>query len=163
VHAIQCLETDRDHPMLTVGRLMRAIAKDARLRKQPVIDEGVTAMFGRFAQMLDGLGPTLLVVDDLHLADASSVAVLRSLAGPGGAAQVCLVASSPRTMSGLSDEPAVVLGALSAAEVHPLGIDTRRRWPRVAPPVRGSVCCVAMRSAACAHRSTTSGRWRRWC
>ncbi|MGB8859106.1 MAG: ATP-binding protein, partial [Ilumatobacteraceae bacterium] len=142
VHAIQCSETDRDHPMLTVGRLMRAIAKDAKLRKQPVIDEGVTAMFGRFAEMLDGLGPTLLVVDDLHLADTASIAVLRSLVCPGGAAQLCLVVSSPTALEGHADGPAVVLGALSADDMRPLGIDTAWRETGGHPGLLAA-CCAA--------------------
>lgn len=142
VHAIQCLASDRDHPMLAVGRLMRAIASDAKLRKQPIIDEGVTAMFGRLARMLDGLGPTLLVVDDLHLADASSMAVLRSLVGPGGAAQLCLLVSGPKTMGGPFDEETILLSALSAEDMEPLSIDTA--WSETGGhPGTLAACCAA--------------------
>lgn len=142
VHTIQCLPSDREHALLTVGRLVRSIRKTARLRDQPVVDGSVTAMFGRLALMLDDLGPAVLVVDDLHRADAESVAVLRSLAAPGGALQLCLVMSSPVALDGGADAAALELTALTEADLQPLGIGAA--WRETGGhPATLAACCAA--------------------
>lgn len=142
VHIIRCLATDREHALLTVGRLVRSITKMAGVVTQPVIDESVTAMFGRLALLLDDLGPMLLLVDDLHLADAASVAVLRSLAAPGGALQLCLVVSSTVPPDATADEAAVELAALTEDELRPLGIEAAWRETGGHPAILAA-CCAA--------------------
>jgi len=142
VHSIRCMPSDPGHQLLVVGQLMRSIARTARLRKQLVLDQDVTAMFGRFAQMLDVVGPTLVLVDDMHLADAGSVAVLQALVGAGGATNLCLVGTHPTSRGGLVGGEKIVLSALSQAELQPLGIEAA--WSETGGhPGLLAACCAA--------------------
>jgi DNA-binding SARP family transcriptional activator len=124
-----CGPSDLVHPMLAAGRLLRVLARAARLRTMPTIDEAVAPMFGRLADTLDRLGPTLLLIDDLHLADPASIAVLASIVAPEAVQSLCLVAARRPTSPGTDALPrgavrrAIQLGALSPADVDQLGID----------------------------------------
>lgn len=119
---LQCLPGDAGHPLLAASRFVRAVAL-ASGEQAPSLGESVASLFGRFAELLDRGGPVALLVDDLHLADAGSSAVLQSLVAPGGAVGLCLVATSP--VGCLSAPPApLVLGPLAPftePELAPLG------------------------------------------
>jgi SARP family transcriptional regulator, regulator of embCAB operon len=90
-HQFSCQPSDHGHPMLAVGRLLRGLARAARMRSTPTIDLEVAPMFGRLADVFDRLGPTVLLIDDVHLADRASLDVLRSLVAPGAVRSLCVV------------------------------------------------------------------------
>lgn len=129
VQTFSCEVSDADHPMLAAGRLLRLLARTARLRTMPEIDQAVAPMFGRFADTLDRLGPTVVLVDDLHLADPASVAVLTSLVAPGAVQSLCVVAARSPVSPAMDDLPSaavarvVQLASLSYDDVETLGID----------------------------------------
>jgi hypothetical protein len=91
--------------MLAIGRLLRGLARAARMRSTPTIDLEVAPMFGRLADVFDRLGPTVLLIDDLHLADPASLDVLRSLVAPGAVRSLCVVGTRRPPAPGADAEP----------------------------------------------------------
>jgi hypothetical protein len=95
----------------------------------PALDDGFTTMFGRFTTLLDELGPTVLLVDDLQHADAGSVELMHSLVAPGGAEHVGLVVSQPvldecdvHLEPDSDDEVVIRLGPLTPADLEAAGM-----------------------------------------
>ena len=112
--------------MLAAGRLLRGLARAAGMRSIPKIDGAVAPMFGRLADVLDRLGPTVLLVDDGHLADAASLDVLHSLVAPGAVRSLCIVVARRPIPPGADSQPAVHdvvhLPPLTEVEVETLGV-----------------------------------------
>ncbi len=160
VQRLECLPSDVEHPMLAAGRLLRSVAQTARTRKHPVVDTEVASMFGRFADLLDGIGPVLLVIDDLHLADPSSIAVIRSLVASGGAAHLCVVASSRSTLPEvrLRRSELTALSALTKAELDELLVDDAFAETGGHPAIL-SVCCAAARGDGTARGAALDPVW----
>lgn len=123
-----CQPTDLAHPMLAAGRLLRGLARAARMRSMPKIDDAVAPMFGRLADVLDRLGPTVLMIDDLHLADPATLSVLRSLVAPGAVGSLCVVgaqrppAPNGDPLPGGASNRIVHLGSLAEVDVESLGV-----------------------------------------
>ena len=97
------------------------------MRSIPKIDGAVAPMFGRLADVLDRLGPTVLLVDDGHLADAASLDVLHSLVACRGAVRsLCIVVARRPIPPGADSQPAVHyvvdLAPLTEVEVETLGV-----------------------------------------
>ena len=86
-------------------------------------------MFGRLADTLDRLGPTVLLVDDLHLADPTSTALLASLVAPGAAQSLCIVATRRPVAPGNDSLSSAAIGhtvrlsPLSPADVVELDVE----------------------------------------
>lgn len=129
VQTFACQSSDAGHPMLAAGRLLRVLARAARLRTMPTIDEAVASMFGRLTDTLDRLGPTVLLVDDVHLADPTSTAVLVSLVAPGAAQSLCIVAARRPVAPGDDALPRAAVGQtvrmapLSPEDIDELGVE----------------------------------------
>jgi DNA-binding SARP family transcriptional activator len=104
-HQFACQPSDHGHPMLAVGRLLRGLARAARMRSTPTIDLEVAPMFGRLADVLDRVGPTVLLIDDLHLADPASLDVLGSLVAPGAVQSLCVVGARRPLAPGADVQP----------------------------------------------------------
>ncbi len=160
VQRLECLASDAEHPMLAAGRLLRAVAQTARSRKHPVVDTEVASMFGRFADLLDAIGPMLLVIDDLHLSDPSSMAVLRSLVADGGAKQLCVVASSRSALPevGLKRSELITLSALTRADLDELELDSAFRETGGHPAIV-TLCCEAARGDGTARGVALDPVW----
>lgn len=129
VISFPCLPSDADHPLLAAGRLLRVIARAARVRTMPPVVADVAVTFGQLVSVLDRLGPSVLLIDDLDRADAATLAVVSALAAPGGAPSMCLVATQRPTGRGraslleASARRSVRLAALSKPDVDAFGID----------------------------------------
>lgn len=110
-----CSEGDAGYDGLLLRRLGRAVARRAG---QEWADPGGAAAFDVLAAALDASGPTLLTVDGLHHADAASVAMLRALAGDGGAANLLLLSAGGPAPAGAE---VLRLAPLTPEELAPLG------------------------------------------
>lgn len=135
VFALRGREADRPHPMLAVSHLLRALMKASKSRRTLVLDESVAATFARAADLLDALGPTVVVVDDAHLLDPASASVLQSLLAPRAVAGLVVVVGAHESPDQLVEHgwpPAAVaarvsLGLLSDADLAPIGVDAAGR------------------------------------
>jgi hypothetical protein len=148
-HVLQCRPGDGDAPLLAVGRLMRSIATAAG-RPAPALDDAPTSMFGRFASLLEDLGPTVLVVDDLRFADPASVALVEALVGQGGVRRLALVVeqrgvATDRWVSerSLGNEHVVRLGPLQPDELQSLAISNAEAETGGCPWVLATACAAA--------------------
>ncbi len=132
-YRVQCAAGDEAVPSLLAARIARVVG-----RRDTEVD---AALFLRVAESFDSIGPTLLLVDDLHRADPASVAVVRALVSAGGATSLTVVsaggpapdAATPLTLERLTpDEVAPVAGAAvwRATAGHPLALVTCARATR---------------------------------
>ena len=110
-----CAEGDAGYDGLLVRRLGRAVARRAGTTWP---DPDGAAAFDLLAARLDAAGPTLLTVDGLHHADVASVAILRALAGHGGARALLVLSAGGPAPAGAT---ALRLDPLTPQELAPLG------------------------------------------
>jgi hypothetical protein len=87
-----------------------------------MLDGPPSALFGQFVALLDDLGPTVLVIDDLRFADPAAVALLLALAAPGGAADVCVVVAQ-RGVVAYDDDSEPFIGNSRSIFLNPLTVD----------------------------------------
>ncbi|MDO8363827.1 MAG: AAA family ATPase [Actinomycetota bacterium] len=148
VHRLRCQATDGDHPMLALGRLARGLGRAAGDTAVLTADDGAAAVFARLSELLDRLGPAMVLVDDIHLLDPSSVAVLASLLADDAGCAVCMLAT--RRPPGTAADPlpwalrrrVVHLSPLPQPAVDDLGIDGA--WAECGGhPGTLAACCAA--------------------
>lgn len=109
-HLFACLPADRPHPLLAASRLLRVLARAAGMGSMRPIGDAAAPMFGHLADVLDGMGPVVLLIDDLHLADPVSLDLFRSLVAPGAVGSLCIVGAGRPPVPGAG---AVSAGAAS--------------------------------------------------
>jgi DNA-binding SARP family transcriptional activator len=130
-----CLPSDADHPLFVVNRLIRSMANEAGRDRVPAPSDSVADAYGRLADLIDDVGPTVLAIDDLQWSDTASLAVLAALARPHAVRSVLVLATerSPADVTAGVDErdrvgrclpgaPAIELGPLSSSAVGELPI-----------------------------------------
>ena len=95
----------------------------------PRLAADVAMAFGQIVTVLDRLGPTVLLIDDLDQADPATIAVISALVASGGAESLCVVATRGPLGGATSWSPSAVshatvrLAALSRDDVEALAVD----------------------------------------
>ena len=120
VRSFACLPSDTPHSLYTVHRLMRSLVKEAGLESIPPVGESVAAAFHRLAALLDAIGPTVITIDDVHLADDASLAVIVGLTRPYEVGSLLVIASRDLHDAVGGDRCEVVLAGASTIELAPL-------------------------------------------
>ncbi len=120
VHSFSCLPSDTAYPLYTVHRLIRSLCNAAGLERLPSLGGTVPAMFDQLAEVLDQIGSIVITIDDLHLADDASLAVIAGLAGPHAVRSLTVIAARrvPQPIS--SDRCELVLARSTVIELGPL-------------------------------------------
>jgi hypothetical protein len=138
----ECRASDSELHLVAATRLLRSVAATPRRRAQLVPTDDAATLFAQLASAFDRAGSTVLLVDDVHLADAASARLLESLAAPGGASSLWVVTTrllAPPAASAPAP-PNVRLAALTAQDLLPLGIEGA--WEETAGHPRTLADCL---------------------
>jgi hypothetical protein len=84
-----------------------------------VIDDSVALVFSRLADLLDGIGPTVLLIDEVRHLDGASIAVVRALLTPGTVGGLAVVAAA---RPGDAVSPAMPWSKVGVRRDVPLGL-----------------------------------------
>jgi DNA-binding SARP family transcriptional activator len=137
VYRLQCGVDDAGVESLLAARLARLVGV-----RDVVVDAG---LFVRLATSFEAIGPAVLLLDDLHLADAESRSVLRALVTAGGASTLAMVSAGGAAPSGARS---VRLGLLTVDELAAVGDEEVWRATGGHP----------LALAACARAALAAGR-----
>ena len=122
-----CSAADRPFPLLLAARLFRAVARRSGRERDAAPEDSAAAMFVGLAALIDDGGPLVILVDDLHCADAASIAVLDALVCADATRALAVVATVRPDSERAADRrlqraPAIVLGPLAADDLARLGL-----------------------------------------
>ncbi len=119
VRSFACLRSDAGYPLFVAHRLMRSLATESTLGALPPLGDTVPVVFTRLAEIIDRLGPMVILLDDVQWADQESLAVLAGVTHQRETQSLLVVATRLLTRCD-DDVPAIAPSRSAMIELGPL-------------------------------------------